>query len=114
MAVKHSIVERLASEAIRLGAKAWKSSTRTDTREVFALTGRIGYGIARLRSTSPEAASLRGELHGIARQSRRFAIGDGNYELRCRVSESFGEDAFRVEIRLLTAQIGPCSRGSSQ
>ena len=103
MALKHSIVERLASEAIRLGAKTLEIEYKDGHEEVFALTGAVGCRIANLRSTSPEAASLRGELHGIARQSRRMAIGDGIYEVRCRVSESFGEDAFRVEIRPVKA-----------
>ena len=114
MALERSIVERLASEAIRLGAKTLEIEYKDGHEEVFAVTGGVGYGIARLRSTSPEAASLRGELHGLARQSRRIAIGDGNYELRCRESESFGEDAFNVEIRLVNAQISPRSRRSSQ
>jgi hypothetical protein len=110
MVFKHSIVERLASEAIRLGAKTLEIEYNDGHDEVFAATGEVGYGITRLRSTSPEATSLRGELHDIARQSRRVAMGDGTYELRCRVFESFGEDAFRVEIRLVNTQIGPRSR----
>jgi len=103
MALKYSIVERFASEAIRPGAKTLEIEYRDGHEEVFAVMGAAAYGIASLSSTSPEAASLRGELHGIARQSRRIAIGDGNYEVRCRVSESFGEEAFRVEIRPVKA-----------
>ena len=102
MALKHSIVERLAAEVIRLGAKTLEIEYKDRNEEVFAVMGAVGYGIARLRSNSPEAASLRREIHGLARQSRRIAIGDGNCELRCRVLESFGEDAFRGEIRLVS------------
>jgi hypothetical protein len=112
MPPEDSIVERLASEAIRLGVKTLEVEYKDGHEEVFARTGPVGFGIASLPSSSPEAAQLRRELHGIARQSRRISIGDGHYELRCRVWESFGEDAFRVEIRPVNAQIGPRSNPS--
>lgn len=36
------------------------------------------------------------ELRAITRRKRRITVGDDEYELRGRVYESFGEDAFRV------------------
>ena len=110
MDLKHGIVEELASEAIRLGANALDIDYKDGYEEVYAMTGTTdfgsGFGIAMIPSSSPEAVSLRSELRGIARKRRSIPIGDGSYELRCRVFESFGEDAFRVEIRPAKARIG--------
>ena len=94
-----SVVERLAREAIRLGADALEVEYKNGHEQVFAVKGGMGYGIASLRSSGSEAASLRDELRAITRRKRRITVGDDEYELRGRVYESFGEDAFRVELR---------------
>ncbi len=97
---KHeSIVERLAAEAIRLGADLLDVEYKNGYEEVFAAKGGVGHGIARFRSSSREAITLREELYRIAKRKRRIAIGGSQYELRGSVYESFGEDAFRVELR---------------
>jgi hypothetical protein len=59
----------------------------------------VGYGIARFRSSSPEAVALREELHCIAMRKSCIAVGELQYELTVKVYESFGEDAFRVQLR---------------
>jgi len=98
--MKHnSIVERLAAKAIGLGVGTLVVEYKDGCEEVFALKNGAGYGIARFNSSSPEAASLRDELHGVARRKRRITVGGCEYELRGRVFESFGENAFRVEFR---------------
>lgn len=94
-----SQVEQLASAAIRLGADALAIEYKDGEESVVAMKGGIGHEIARLPSRSREAALLRDELHAIARRKRRLIVGDGEYELRGRVYESFGEDAFRVDLR---------------
>lgn len=100
MAPPHeSIVDRLASEAIRLGADLLEVEYKDGYEEVFAEKGGLGYGIARFRSSSSEAVTLRKELHRIAKRKRRIAVGGSQYELRGSVYECFGEDAFRVELR---------------
>ncbi len=71
MLLKHKgIVEELASEAIRLGADMLEVEYKDGYEEVFALKGSVGYGIARLPSSSGEAASLRDELYGITKKKR--------------------------------------------
>ena len=100
MVIEHSgLVERLASEAIRLGAEALVVEYKDGYEEVFAMKGAVGFGIGRYRSSSPEAEALRDELRGIRRRRRRLSVGDAEYELRCRVFESFGEEAFHLELR---------------
>lgn len=97
---KHeSILERFATEAVRLGADLLDVEYKDGYEEVFAVKGGVGQGIARFRSSSPEAVTLRGELHRLAKRKRRMAVGGAQYELRGSVYESFGEDAFRVQLR---------------
>lgn len=67
--------------------------------QVFAVRSGVAHGLARFRSSDDQGASLRNELYSLARKRRRVVIGDVEYELRARVYESFGEDAFQVELR---------------
>lgn len=94
---REGIGERLTREAIRLGADLVEVEYKDGDEQVVAVTGGVGYGIARFRSSSPEAIALREELYHIARRKRRMTVDGIQYELRGRVYESFGEDAFRVE-----------------
>jgi hypothetical protein len=100
MAPQHeSIIERLAVQAIRLGADNLEVDYKDGEERVFAAKGGTGHGIASFRSSSPEAALLRKELHSLTKKKRRLVVADSQYELRGRVYESFGEDAFEVELR---------------
>jgi len=97
-----STLQRLAVEAIRLGAESLEVEYKDGYEGVLAVKGQVGYGIARLRSSSPEGAALREELYSITGRKRRrvrVTVDEREYELRGRVYDSFGEDAFRVELR---------------
>jgi hypothetical protein len=94
-----NIVEQIAAEAIRLGVEELEVEYKDGHEEVFAVKAAVGFGIASLRSSSPQTASLRHELYGITKKKRRLTIGDSEYELRARIYDSFGEDAFRVQLR---------------
>jgi hypothetical protein len=94
-----TVLEPLAAEAIRLGAETLEVEYKGGCEEVFAMKGGFGFGIARLRSSSPEAESLRQELYALTKRSRRITVGEHCYSLRSRVYESFGENAFCVEVR---------------
>ncbi len=97
---RKSIVDELVSAVIRLGVSTLDIEYKDGYEEVFAVTGGgIGCGIARFRSSSREAVGLRTELYSLTKKKRRVRIGDCEYELRSRVYESFGEDAFRVDVR---------------
>jgi len=97
--VHESIVERLAAEAIRRGADLLDVEYKDGYEDVVAAKGGVGHGIARFRSSSPEAVTLREELHRIAKRKHRITVDGSQYELRGSVYESFGEDAFRVQLR---------------
>ena len=61
----------------------------------------FGLGIASLRRSGPQAKSLRNALFALTKKKQIVRIGDRTYELRARIYDSFGEDAFRVELRRL-------------
>ncbi len=94
-----SLVEQVATQAVRLGAEVLEVEYKDGYEEVFAAKAGVGQGIAGFRSSSPEASTLREELHRMAKRKRRIAVDGYEYELRCGVYESFGEQAFRVELR---------------
>ena len=94
-----SIVEPLAAGAIRLGADQLEVEYKAGYEEVFAVNSGVGHQIARFRSSSPEAASLRDELYALTKCKRRMMVSDSTYELRGCVYDSFGEDAFCVKLR---------------
>jgi hypothetical protein len=51
------------------------------------------------RSSSPEAGALRDELHRLAKRKQRIVVVDGlRYELRAGIYDSFGEEAFGVDL----------------
>jgi hypothetical protein len=100
MVKKHgSLLEELVSEALRVGADAFELEYDSGYDEVCVMRGPVGWGIARLRSSSPEAIALREELRRIARRKRHITVDGDRYELLGRVGESFGEATFRVEFR---------------
>ena len=94
-----NILERLAAKAIRQGADFLAIEYKDGYEEVVAGRGAIGYGMARFQSSSREAMALRDGLYRIVNGKLRISVDGAHYELRGRVYESFGEDAFRVRLR---------------
>ena len=96
---REGIIQRLAIEAVRFGADLVEVEYKDGYEEVFAIKGGVGHGIARFRGSSPEAATLREELYRIAKRKRQIAVSGVQYEMKGSVYESFGEEAFRVQLR---------------
>ena len=99
MTTNASPLERLLEKAIRAGADGLDVEYKDGYEEVCAMRGPIGFGIARFRSSSSEAIALRRELVSVTKKGCRRSIAGHAWDLRCRVRDSFGEAAFRVEIR---------------
>jgi len=94
-----SVLREFVEEAIRLGADTLEVEHKSPHEEIYFMKNGAGTGIT-LDSSSDRAMSLRQELHALAkRKRRRFAFGGAQYELRARVYDSFGEDAFEVKLR---------------
>src|SRR2546427_6950935 len=97
--VNASGLEKLVAEAIQAGANELDIEYKDGYDEVCVMRGPVGFGIARFQSSSAEGLALRKELFGVASKRRRVIIDGQPWDLRCRVRNSFGEAAFRVEIR---------------
>ena len=106
-----SIIEEIALKTIRSGGEAVEVEYKDGYEEIFPLSGPTGGSLGiRLQSSSKEAKSLRADLYRIAKKRRRITVGGGEYELRCRVYDSFGEDAFRLEWK----QVMPATKARRQ
>lgn len=95
----NSIVEKLAVDAIRVGADMIEIEYDEGYEEVYIRKDNLALGIDRFKSSGPEAASLRKELYGLAKKKQRIVIKNEEYELHARIYDSFGEDAFRVKLQ---------------
>lgn len=96
-----SIVQRLVAKAIGYGGDMLDVEYKDSYEEVFVGRNGIAYGIARFKSSSAQGAALRKELYGLAKKKRRIVVANEEYELRARIYDSFGEDAFQVQLRKL-------------
>jgi hypothetical protein len=94
-----SVIESYVTKALRLGADAMEVEYKDGHEEVLALKGACDLGIGRLPSSGARASTLRSELHALSRQKGRIRCQQGEVEVRVQVYDSFGEDAFHVEIR---------------
>jgi len=93
-----NIIDRLISEAIAAGGDAIEVEHKDGYEEVYPVKGDFGTSIGfALASSSQEAKSLRQALYRVAKKSLRLKVGGRDYEVRCRIYETFGEDAFRLE-----------------
>jgi hypothetical protein len=90
------ILEGLAAEAIRCGADMIEVEYDEGYEEVYIRKGNIGLGT---RFKGSEGDLLRKALYGLAKKKRRMGVDNVEYELRARVYDSFGEDAFQVQWR---------------
>ena len=92
----NSIVQELAVEAIRCGADMIEIEYDEGYEEVYIRKDNIGLGT---RFKGSEGDLLRKELYGLAKKKQRMLVDNLEYELRARIYDSFGEDAFQVQWR---------------
>jgi hypothetical protein len=97
----NSIVQEFAAEAIRCGADMIEVEYDEGYEEVYIRKDNLALGIDRIQASSSATAFLRKELYGLTKKKRRIVVENGEYELRARIYDSFGEDAFRVQLRKL-------------
>ena len=76
MARKKITLEQMAAQAIRLGADHLEIEYKDGCEEVFAMKSGFGWGIASIRSSNPEAKSLRSELYALAKKKQRVEIDE--------------------------------------
>ena len=90
---QNGILEGLAVEAIRCGADMIEVEYDEGYEEVYIRKGNVGLGS---RFKGSDGDLLRKKLYGLAKKQRRIAVDNLEYELRARVYERFGENAFQV------------------
>jgi hypothetical protein len=96
---QRGVLLELGAEAIRCGADMIEVEYDEGCEEVYVRKDNVGITVARLKSSSRQALLLRKELYSLVKKKQRIAIDNELYELRARVYDSFGEDAFQVQLR---------------
>jgi hypothetical protein len=95
-----TLLEGLCGHARLLGAQSIEVEHKDGREWVIANKGSIGIAIANYKSSSADAKELRGNLYAAAKKPVRTVIGGQVHILKVNISESFGEDAFLVNIDL--------------
>lgn len=85
-------------KAVGIGASEIEIEYEDGCEEVCAFKDRMGIEIARLKSGSEEAVSLRNELYRIGKKKLRVNLSGADYELKVNVFESFGENEIRKDL----------------
>jgi|SRR6266581_4902656 len=91
------VLEQLVREAIRLGADTLEVEYSNGCEEVVAYMGTVGRDIGRLGSGT-EATALRSALYASTTRPRRLSVAGHEYVIRARLYDTFGEDAFRINL----------------
>ncbi len=94
-------LEDLIAKALDFGADELEIEYKDGKEEVAVMKGSLGFGIASLDSSSPEAETLREELCEIEEKSRIIRVDNRRYGVRVETYDSFGETAFRVFLNLM-------------
>lgn len=92
----NQVLGDLIAEALNLGAEKIEVELKYGKEEVAAMKGSLGFGIATLDSSSPEAETLRDELCELEEKTRAIEVDGRKYRLSVETYDSFGETAFRV------------------
>lgn len=99
MARPTTLLEELCGRALKLGAESIEVEYDHGFEQVVAFRGFSGIGIARYASTSADANELRQSLSAAVKKPVRTTFDGRAYVLTVRVFDSFGEEAFRVDIK---------------
>jgi hypothetical protein len=94
-----TMVLELIAQSARVGADSLDIERKDGDEEVCAMRGPIGFGIARFPSTGRKAAALRQELYQLAKRRTTVTVDEIDYNVRVRIYDSFGDDAFRVQFQ---------------
>ena len=95
-----TLLEGLCGHALALGAQSIEVEYKDGRDWVFAYKDGTGIRIFNCTRSSSDGKELRGNLYAAAKKPVRTVIGGHVYILKVRVFESFGEDAFAVNLDL--------------
>jgi len=100
MGKPRTLLEGLCGHAVSLGALSIGVEHKDGRECVTAEADGAGIRIANYPSSGADAKELLGNLYAAARKPVRTVIAGQVHILTVRISESFGEDAFKVTIDL--------------
>ena len=94
------MLDRLIARAVDLGADGLEIEYKDGREEVCAMKGNCGVGIASLDSSSEEAHALCQRIHKLRKKGSDVTVQGKTYRLRVNVYDSFGGEAYRIEIKV--------------
>ena len=93
-----NILIHIVDQVLAAGATKFQVEYKDGQEHICVLHGAVGFGIAALQSSSAEAQDLRVQLYSLGKKPGTLEIDRIVYQMRVQIFDSFGEDAFRVEI----------------
>jgi hypothetical protein len=89
------ILTDIINQVLAAGANKFEVEYKDGEEHICVMHG---FCIASLQSASDEAQELRAQLYRLEEKPGKVQIDGVDYLLRGEIFDSFGEDAFRVEI----------------
>ena len=91
-------LELLIAKAIEFNANGIEIEYKDGMEEVCIMKGSMGFGIARIDSSSEEALALLQRIHKIKNKGTIVNINGKSYKISVKIFNSFGEKAYRIKI----------------
>ena len=95
---KKSLTELLTS-VIELGCDRLEVERKGGYEQITAMKGNFGFGLREIKSDTQEATALRDELWSLRNRTNQIEVQGTEYRARVTVFDSFGEKAYRINIR---------------
>ena len=92
------VLAELVGRVLAAGATEFEMEYKDGEELVVAFSGAVGFGVAAFPSGSEDAQELRRQLYAVSKKRRKLLHAGLEYELRVKIFDSFGEDAFRATI----------------
>ena len=92
------VLAQVVARVLATGATEFEVEYKDGEEHVVAFSGAVGIGVAAFRSDSDDAQDLRQQLYALNKKRRKIIHAGVEYELRVKIFDSFGEDAFRATI----------------
>jgi len=93
-----TLLEDLCQHALSIGAESIEIECQDHREFVYGRKGDTAVSFASFASSSSDAAELRDNLYRAHKKPLRTVLAGQVYLLKVRIANSFGKDAFAVEI----------------
>jgi hypothetical protein len=93
-----TLLEDLCRHALSIGADSIEVKYQDHRELVYGRNGNAAVSFASFASSSSDAKELRNNLYRVHKKPLRTVLDGQVYVLKVQIADSFGEDAFAVEI----------------